>query len=139
MYISREQIHVHIAPQLLINALDDNSDGAEDEGLFEAIVAAACTKVDALLSGRYTVPFPAPYPALAVDGAKTFFCYSIYQRKGCSDEDNPFKVEASATEKRLTAIGAGKEPLSPDIAQGAASCEIISGAATAVSSLGYNS
>jgi hypothetical protein len=80
-YVTREQIAVKIPPNVLLDALDDNADGQEDAGVFDAVVASASEEVDGYLSGLYTVPFTEPFPPKVAQAALALACSLIYERR----------------------------------------------------------
>lgn len=96
----------------LTKALDDDADGQVDA--FDAVQAQAQKAVDALLSGRFAVPFTGDIPAVVTNAAEVFAAELCYKRRGVSDEANPWHEAATATRKRLAAIGSGEAPLTPN-------------------------
>jgi phage gp36-like protein len=107
MYSSRTAIETLIPPQFIVQALDDNGDGSEDTGLFEAIATAADAQVDAYLGGRFATPFPDPAPALVAEAAKVFIAETLYSRRGFAGEANPYTARANKFRSQLEAIGNG--------------------------------
>lgn len=97
----------------LTKALDDDADGQIDA--FDAVQAQADGAVDALLSGRFAVPFTGDVPPIASQAAKIFAAELCYKRRGVSDEANPWHEAASAMRKRLVTIGDGATPLTPEV------------------------
>jgi len=110
MYVTRAEIETEIPGPTLIEALDDDRDGAEDEGLFNALVASASQTVDAFLSARYYVPFVPPEPPGAREAAFAFLGEKVYARRQVT-EKNPFTARANVWRERLAAISKGQANL----------------------------
>lgn len=111
MYATRSDLDAIIPPQFIIQALDDNADGAEDDGLFAKISDAADRAVNAYLSGRYRTPFAAPVPDLVAEAAKIFIAESLYARRGFESDRNPYTSRANGLRKQLENIGNGNGSL----------------------------
>jgi hypothetical protein len=109
-YVTEERIRTRIPATLLNDALDDDRDGAADDGLLEEILQAASDAVDGLLSGQYRVPFAAPYPAPVREAAFVFACELIYDRRQLA-EKNPFQPTAAQWRTTLGAVGRGQTRL----------------------------
>lgn len=92
-----------IAAPDLNNFLDDDNDGTEDSGLFDATVAAAQMTVDAMLAGIYSVPF-STIPPLAAQATLIFFCEILYSKRLTPDQVNPYKARADMMRKTLNTI-----------------------------------
>lgn len=127
-YCTQAQIETTIPPQHLNDALDDDRDGTADSGILDNIIEKASQQVDALLSGRYEVPFATP-PTAVKEAAFIFACELIYDRRQILDK-NPFKDRADKWRERLEKIGAGDLPLDaatePAFTPGAAITENVS-------------
>jgi phage gp36-like protein len=106
VYVTQARIQSRIPGPLLNDALDDNRDGAADDGILDEIIQAASDAVDALVSPAYTVPFTSP-PAPVKEAAFAFACEMIYDRRQVS-ERNPYRAEADKWRGRLELVGAGK-------------------------------
>lgn len=111
MYSTRADLHAIIPPQFITQALDDNGDGVEDEGLYDEVATAADVAIDGYLSGRYTPPYADPVPALVRESAKVFVAESLYQRRGYAADANPYTARAGHLRKQLEAIGNGNGSL----------------------------
>lgn len=114
-YVEKADLEGLIPPQFLAEALDDNGDGAEDPGLWDKVAAQASDAVDALLGQRFEVPFAAPYPPLVSQAARVFAASALYRRRGYTADRNPFAKEEERLAVKLSRIGAGQEPLTPDV------------------------
>lgn len=115
-YHTRASVAGSIPPAFLLEALDDDRDGVEDAGLYDAIAENASNEVDAYLASRVAVPMATPVP-LAVQASRVFCLETLYQRRGYSedtDPPNPWSAQAKALRKRLERIASGEEPLERD-------------------------
>ncbi len=133
-YIALTDIEGKIPAPFLTQALDDDGDGVMDA--HEQVLASASKAVDALLGGRFTVPFSAPLPAIVADAATVFFCEQCYQRRGFTAEANPWAAQADAMRKRLDKIASGMLPLSPTVVRANASGTLISEPSTTFDAAG---
>ena len=111
MYCTRADLEAVIPPQFITQALDDNGDGTEDEGLFDTICDAIDATIDGYLSGRFATPFSAPVPPLVRDAARVFVSESLYQRRGYASDANPYTARANQLRKQLENIGNGNGSL----------------------------
>jgi phage gp36-like protein len=108
-YITREEIQNEIPALHLTEALDDDRDGVEDAGLFDALVAQASLQVDSYLASVFTVPFTGTtIPSTVRQAAYLFLGELIYARRPHVSAKNPFTDRADAMRKRLELIGTGK-------------------------------
>ncbi|MDA3873225.1 MAG: DUF1320 family protein [Kiritimatiellae bacterium] len=114
MYTTEAQLTPLLPPQFLVEALDDDRDGAADANLLDAIIDAAGVEIDAALGQRYPVPFSAPFPALVSHSAKVLVLNTLYMRRGVSEKNNPWHAQAEAVRKHLKAVGKGDAPLTPE-------------------------
>ena len=105
-YTTQAKIQTLIPAADLTDALDDDRDGAADEGLLDTIIETAGNAVDAFLSGLFEVPFATP-PAVVQEAALIFCCEAIYARRLSADKINPFTARANAWRARLEKIGNG--------------------------------
>lgn len=110
-YITRALIETRIPAPVLLEALDDNGDGAEDPGAFDALVASADAEVDGYLAGLFTVPFGAPTPPKVVAASAAFCCETLYQRRNVPAEKNPFTRLAAWWRDHLQKVGNRELPL----------------------------
>ena len=93
--------------QMVIAALDDDRDGFADEKAFDAALASANARAEAIFGGAV----PAQY-SVAVDYAVRVFLLDIlYRRHGDPDERNPWAKLADAQEARLRALASGTEAI----------------------------
>jgi phage gp36-like protein len=113
-YLTQQDIETAIPPQHLRDALDDDGDGQADDGLLDAILAAASADVDSFLVGRFAVPFVGSVPNPVKSSAFTFACERVYDRRHLGAE-NPWTKRADAWRERLAKMATGELPL--DVSQ----------------------
>jgi hypothetical protein len=113
-YVELTDLHGKIPPQFLIQALDDDADGAIDAGIWELVQSQAGQSVDSRLGQRYAVPLAADAPGIAVarEAALIFALEGVYARRLPPDQ-NPWMGMGNAQRAKLDRIGAGDEPLTP--------------------------
>lgn len=107
-YVTRDQVQVKVPAPVLLDALDDDGDGKEDDGLFDSLVATASQEVDGYLAGLFTVPFLDPAPPKVCQAALAFVLESIYGRRNVSGEErnpNPYKSQAKFWRDHLQKVG----------------------------------
>lgn len=115
-YTTRAKVEALIPPDILLRALDDNSDGVEDTGLFDTILGVCSTRADDAISQRYPVPRDPPEPMLQ-QATLVFVLEAIYLRRGLSGEANPWSGHAKTAQDKLDAIGRGEGSLGPEAAR----------------------
>ena len=93
--------------QKLIEALDDDQDGLADEKAFDAALASANVRAEALFGGAV----PAQYSTAADYAVRVFMLDILYRRRGVADESNPWAKIADAQEARLRALASGTEAI----------------------------
>jgi len=95
----------------LIEALDDDNDGAIDDGVVARLLTRASDAVDAFLAGRYVVPLD-PVPPLAAEAALIFACEILFnRRRQGNDEKNPYTSRANDLRSQLKEISDHKKSL----------------------------
>lgn len=109
-YVLRPDVETKIPPAFVVQALDDDADGVEDTGAWDALAAAVDAEIDGYLSRRFPLPL-SDTPAALRSGACILACEAIHQRRGAYGDKNPFTVHADAFRARLEAIAAGKAEL----------------------------
>jgi phage gp36-like protein len=114
-YVQMSDVNGRIPAPFLLEALDDNQDGVVDVEVWQAIQADVQAAIDGKLGQRYPVPFLAPLPAIVSDAARLFACELLYKRRGSADKVNPWFEEADKMRAKLDLIGAGKQPLTPEL------------------------
>ena len=114
IYFSRAELAGLVPAQFILQALDDNGDGVEDDGAFDILCQHACDDVDALCSPLFTVPFADPFPVLVKQAAHTFAAALLYRRRGIEDQKNPFAKDARELAAKITRIVQKAEPVPKD-------------------------
>lgn len=115
-YTTRAQVETEIPPAKLVEALDDNADGTEDTGMFDALVTGAATEVDGILGQSFSVPFASgEEPAVVKQAALLFVCEKVYRRRGLYGVANPFTAQAKDMRAKLDRIARKEEPLTPAV------------------------
>jgi phage gp36-like protein len=109
-YLVRADIESKIPPAQILEALDDDGDGFEDDDLYDKLAAAVDSDIDGYLSQRYNLPLTSA-PAFLRSGACALACETLFQRRGISAELNPFSKAADHFRKKLQAIATGDDKL----------------------------
>lgn len=124
-YVLRADIASRIPPAFIVEALDDDSDGIEDTGLWDQICATIDSEIDGFLSRRYTLPLSDP-PASLRSGASSLMCEALYQRRGIASDSNPHTAAAGRFRAWLQDIATGKSALQVSQSPARAPISIIS-------------
>lgn len=112
MYITRENL-LPLCPQKQLNqALDDAGDG-DVSALLDALIAAAETRVHAILGPDYPAPLAEPIPAVVTHCAAVFAVYELWARNGFKSDDNPRATDASDASDMLQPYADGERKLFP--------------------------
>ena len=116
-YTTRAAVEALIPRPLLLRALDDNGDGAEDTGLFDNLSDSADDQVNGMISTRYALPLDPtiPIPDIITQSALYFLLESIYQRNGIAAGGNPWSQQAMQFREQLKRIGRGEIPLTVEV------------------------
>ena len=93
--------------QMIIAALDDDRDGIADERAFDAALASASERAEAIFGG----PIPAQYSVAADYAVRVFLLDLLYRRHGDDDGKNPWAKLAAEQEARLRALANGTEAI----------------------------
>jgi len=109
-YAVRTDIETEIPPAFLVEALDDDADGIEDAGLWDAINAAVDAEIEGYLSRRYPLPLADVPPSLRA-GAAALVLEKLHGRRGKSGDKNPATKRAADFRKMLEAIASGDAAL----------------------------
>lgn len=110
-YITQDQLKAKVPGQYIVEALDDDGDGAQDAGAWERLMDDVGRQIHAILAESYAVPFAAPAPDAIVDAALVLAAELLYSRRGKTGDQNPWAKQAEALRKRLQSIADGKEDL----------------------------
>jgi len=93
-YVTQARIQARIPAAVLNDALDDDRDGAADDGILAEICQAASDAVDAVLQNNTSLADPVP--AMAKEAAFCFACEMIYDRRPIAGADNPWRKQSDA-------------------------------------------
>jgi len=93
--------------QMIIAALDDDRDGIADERAFDAALASASERAEAIFGG----PIPAQYSVAADYAVRVFLLDLLYRRHGDDDGKNPWAKLAEEQEARLRSLANGTEAI----------------------------
>ena len=93
--------------QMIIAALDDDRDGFADEKAFDAALASANARAEAVFGGAV----PSQYATAADYAVRVFLLDLLYRRHGDADEKNPWAKLAAEQEARLKALANGTEAI----------------------------
>lgn len=107
-YVNRSWVETKVPSQHLLEALDDDGDGVEDDGLFDKLAESVSGDVDSIIGADATVG-----AALRTSAANIFFCATIYKRRGVGDAANPWAGDATKMTKKLEAIATGEQRIEP--------------------------
>jgi phage gp36-like protein len=112
-YIVQGELEGKLPPAIIEQALDDDGDGAADPGAWDKLIADVTQEIDGILGQRFSVPFPAPYPALVIAASKALAAEAMYLKRGVAPDANPWTKHAANMRAKLSAIGSGKESFEP--------------------------
>lgn len=122
-YVTQADLAADIPPQFILQALDDDGDGAADPGAWDLIAQKVGNEIDAKIGGRYRVPmipdtvkYPltAGFPPVIAHAAQVLAAEKLFTRRQMSGAKNPLAEEVAAVRAQLTLIGKGELPLDPD-------------------------
>ena len=113
-YIQKSDLDGKVPASMLLQALDDNNDGVEDDGIWDSVVRGVQDAIDGFLEANFTVPLEEPLPAIVREAAKILTAEAVYMRRGLSGDQNPWIKQADAMRTRLEAIGSGEKQLTPE-------------------------
>lgn len=104
--IQRAAIEAEFDEQHLLEALDDDGDGAEDAGLFESLAAQAVAEVEGR-AALVALAHPAPPAAFLNRAAVACLCAMLFRRRGVEDDQNPFADREKAAFDLLDKLASG--------------------------------
>ncbi len=93
--------------QMIVAALDDDRDGFADEAPFQAALASANARAEAIFGGAV----PAKYASPVAYAVRVFLLDLLYRRHGDADAANPWAGRAEAEAARLRALASGTEAI----------------------------
>lgn len=123
-YVGNEAVKRLVGPENFALMLDDDKDGIEDPGLFDALAADASDAVDAYLSAKYAVPFAGYVPPFVRLCAKVICAEMLYMRRGVARDANPWTKQADTLRTRLEKIAAGTDKLAEEEDAGGQAVEV---------------
>lgn len=91
----------------IVTALDDNRDGIADDKAFEAALASANARAEAVFGGA----IPERYARTADYAVRVFLLDLLYRRHGDADGTNPWSSRADEEAARLRALASGTEAI----------------------------
>jgi phage gp36-like protein len=104
-YVTRSQVEDKVPPPVLLDALDDDGDGVEDDGRFDSVVSTASQEVDGYLAGLFTVPFDDPAPPKVRHASLVFVLELIYSRRSVDERSNPYAAQGKFWREHLQKVG----------------------------------
>ena len=136
-YVLMSEMNGLIPAAFLVQALDDDQDGAADLTAWQDVLTQVHKQIDGPLSVRFTTPFSNPLPPVVVEAAPVFAAELLYKRRGFgAEETNPWITQANKLRTKLEAIAKGELPLLPTIKRTQPSASAITTKAKATSSTG---
>ena len=113
-YFTQTDLEVLIPPGWVVEALDDDADGAQDATLFSELQTVIEGRINGKLGQRYAVPITA---GLADDFLRDCAVHMaaavLYKRRGLYAQF-PYVDELEDLTTTLNAIARGEEPLAPE-------------------------
>lgn len=125
-YVTLANMNARLPAAFLVQAFDDNGDGAADAGVWDDVATSVADEINGILGVRFTTPFSNPIPAPVTSAAQILAAEALYNRRGFSGEDkNPHAALAKQHRATLAKIAAGELPLGPEIKRTAPSASAI--------------
>lgn len=135
-YVLMTEMNGLIPAAFLVQALDDDQDGAADSTAWRDVLAQVHRAIDGPLSVRYTVPFANPLPPIVAEAAPILAAELLYKRRGMSGENNPWEKQATAVRAKLERVAAGELPIFPTTPRAQPSAAIVTEPSRATSRRG---
>jgi len=136
-YVTLSDMSARLPAVFLVQALDDDRDGAADPGVWDAVAAAVAQEIDGVLGVRFAVPFSNPLPGPVVTAAQVLAAEALYARRGFQGDDkNPWASQAKQQRALLLQIAKGELPLSPSKTRAQPSASIVAETSKTTSSRG---
>jgi phage gp36-like protein len=110
-YITQSDIASLITQDDLVRAIDDNSDGQPDPGVWDSLELAARETIDGALCAVYRTPFAAPPPSIIAAIAKVLVCDMLFRRRGVPDASNPWAKHAAEARLTLRRLATGEDTI----------------------------
>jgi len=99
-----------ITPAQLAQLTDDDGDGYADTPVISEGIAEADAEIDSYLGSRYTVPVPAPVPALLRNFSVAIALWKLYSRRGLSNDARRQAYQDAIAHLKLLADGRAQLP-----------------------------
>ena len=93
--------------RMIVEALDDDGDGFADDAAFNAALASANARAEAIFGGSV----PERYARAADYAVRVFLLDLIHRRHGDADDKNPWASLAVEQVSRLRALASGTESI----------------------------
>ena len=93
--------------RMIVEALDDDGDGFADAAAFNAALASANARAEAIFGGEV----PERYARTADYAVRVFLLDLIHRRHGDADDKNPWASIAVEQAQRLQALASGTESI----------------------------
>jgi hypothetical protein len=122
-YTTRAAVEANVQADLVVRACDRNGDGAEDTGVYDALVATVGTEVEALVAPAVDCADLSAAPAVMQDAALKIVCDRLYRLIATPPRDNPWTADAEAARALLRRIGAGELAVDAAVAGAVASID----------------
>lgn len=102
--MTREELLGEMPEALQVQALDDNGDGMAEAAAWQAVHAAA----ESRLRGCFGGTVPAKHAVVSEHALKLFLLVILYNRRGMIGDANPYTSAADRAERRLEALASGE-------------------------------
>ena len=115
-YLTMTHVTGNVPEKILIEALDEDGDGAADAAAWARVARDVKAEIDTALEQSCAVPFENPLPALVVEAAHLIAVEKIYalsaKRRGDRPAAvNPFAARTANMRAMLKQIGLGNAQL----------------------------
>jgi len=109
-YVVQSDLKGLIPDEYLREAMDDDSSGVADTGVWDSIAAAVAREIDGRLKDK-VAEMQAHAASTLSAAAQVLALYFAYKRRGVGNDANPWTADAKSWQDRLEAIGKGDEPV----------------------------
>lgn len=107
MYVDKASVEAEFDALHMMEALDDDRNGAQDSGLFAKITARVDKRIQAAVAVSKALSGASPPPQLLNECGCVFACAMIFRRRGVADSQNPFAEREKALAETLDGFGKG--------------------------------
>ncbi|MBI5817460.1 MAG: DUF1320 family protein [Verrucomicrobia bacterium] len=112
-YVTQADLVGLIPSEFILEALDDDEDGAADADAWAAVLLEVHDAIDSVLSARHSTPFVAPLPKLVARAARYFAIEQLYGRRQVQPPKH-LADEISGLHALLRAVARGEAQLGDD-------------------------